>query len=76
MIKRFHQGIGFYNTWCEDNKVLEPYSKMDIANMATVGGPHSPYFHSYLHVIHELGVLILFTPFEVDLLEFIDVAPC
>lgn len=37
--------------------------------MATLGDSFTPYFYLNLHVIHELGVLIPFTPFEANFLE-------
>lgn len=46
--------------------VLEPCSGTERANMVTVDEASVPYFYSYVPVIHELGVLILFTIFEAD----------
>lgn len=75
MIQRFCQDIGFSNTWHEEDVILEPCSEMKIANMATRGTSSAPYFYFHLHVIHELGVLIPFTPFETYLLTITNVAP-
>lgn len=43
--------------------------------MYTSGEPSSPYFYFHLPVIHELGVLILFTYFEVDSQKTMNVFP-
>lgn len=63
MIARFHQSIGH-----KEDVILEPLSKMERANMATLDGSFFPYFYLHLLLIHELGVLIPFTPFEADFL--------
>lgn len=75
MIARFSQGIGFSNTRHRENIILEPYSKLERANMATTCGSSTPYFYLHLPVIYELGILIPFTPFEVDFLVTINVTP-
>lgn len=48
---------------------------MKKVNMATAGGLSTPYFYLRLLVIFELRVMIPFTPFEMDFLATINVAP-
>lgn len=75
MINRFSQGIGFSSTWHKEDLILEPCSEMERANMKTVGKSSTPYFYFHLHAIHDLGVLVPFTLFEVDFFKTVNVAP-
>lgn len=48
MINTFRHGNGFSNIRLEEVVVLEPYSQMERANMATSSKSSSPYFYSYV----------------------------
>lgn len=43
--------------------------------MVVQDSSHTPYFYLHLYVIHDLGVLIPFMPFEVDFLETVKIFP-
>lgn len=62
MIVRFRPDIGFSILRHKENIILERCLEMERANMAIMGGLSTPYFYLHFHVIHELGVLIPFTP--------------
>lgn len=70
-----HKDIRFLSTWHKEDVVLEPCSKIERANMDTLDSLPTPYFYLYLPIIHELGVLIPFTPFKVDFMETPNVDP-
>lgn len=75
MISRFHNGIRFSITRCEDNVIIEPYLEKEMAPMDTSDGPSSSYFYLNLPVIHKMRVLTPFTIFEIDFLTTVNVAP-
>ncbi|KAI5442031.1 hypothetical protein KIW84_011192 [Lathyrus oleraceus] len=59
----------------EEDVILEPYFETERANTVTMSGSFDPYFYLHLPIIHELGLLIPFTPFESDFLTTINVVP-
>lgn len=62
MIDSFRRALDFLVlTWggCDIGACLA----IEKANINTVGETFIPYFYFHLHIIHELGVLISFTPF-------------
>lgn len=63
MINRFYHGIIFSNTGCEDDMIMESYSKGERGNMNIFGEPSSPYFYIHLPIIHDLRVFIQLTSF-------------
>lgn len=75
MIKRFCQGIGFSSIWREEDKVLEPCSKMERANMVTMGRPYSSHFYFHLLVIHKLRVIVPLKSFKVNFLATTNISP-
>lgn len=41
---KFHRGIRFSNTGCDQDVILEHYLEIDRVNMDTFGEPYDPYF--------------------------------
>lgn len=54
------------------DRIIDPYR----ANMATLYDLSIPYFYRHLPTINDLGALIPFNLFEVEVLVTINVAPC
>lgn len=74
-IAGFRQNIRFSSTRHKKYVILDPCSKKEMVNMATLDGLFVPYFYLQLYVIHESGVLIPFMPFELNFLVTANVAP-
>ncbi|KAI5383945.1 hypothetical protein KIW84_071070 [Lathyrus oleraceus] len=55
--------------------LMEHYSRDKRANMNTFGDSSDIYFYLHLPVIYDLGVLVPFTFFEIELLTIVNVAP-
>lgn len=72
-ITRFHPSIGFSSTGHKEDVILESCSETKGVNKATVGG--SPFFTCIFQLFMNWGVLISFTPFEVDFLVILNAIP-
>lgn len=55
--------------------ILEPCFEGERGNIIVVNGSSTPYFYMHLYVIHDLRVLIPFTPFEAKFLAIANVSP-
>lgn len=75
MINRFHRRIRFSSIEREKDVIFEPCLEIERPNMNIISEPYIPYFYYHLPVIHELGDLILFIPFEAKCLMVLNAAP-
>lgn len=73
-IAAFQCEIGISNIGHEEKNIFEMCSEEERPHMDTLNDFPTSYFYLYLHVIHEFGVLIPFTLFEVEVLAFENVA--
>ncbi|KAI5408326.1 hypothetical protein KIW84_054233 [Lathyrus oleraceus] len=75
MIDKFHHGILFSNIRRERVVLMDYCSKGERADMDTFGDPYALYFYLHLPIIHDFGVLISFSYFEIEFLIAANVAP-
>lgn len=59
----------------EEEVILEACSKVEKVNMPALDEFPFPYFYMHLLIIHHLGVIIPFTPFEAEVLVAVNVSP-
>lgn len=73
-IAAFRCEIRISNIGHEEKIILEVCFEEERPHMDTLNDFPTSYCYLYLHVIHEFGVLIPFTLFEVEVLTFANVA--
>lgn len=74
-VASFQRQIGLSNPRHEEYVILGPCSKRDRSNMYIRDIFPNPYFNIHLPIIHDLGDLIPFTPFEAKLLVAANISP-
>lgn len=67
-VTSFHWEIRLSNIGHQNDVIFELRYEGEMANITIFDGSPTPYFYLHLHDIHDLGVLIPFTPFEVEFL--------